>query len=145
MWLIIDHCVKLVRCGVICYAAMLLFFSHSVVSHSLQLHGLHDTRLPCPSPSPGACSNSCPSRWWCHSTIAFFVVPFSSCLQSFPASGPFLMSRLFTSGGQSIEAYAAIARWYFIAPQIKLLTPQYDLKYPNGYTPFWTLSLTCSP
>ena len=57
--------------------------------------------LPCPSPSPRACSNSCPLSWWCHPTISSSVVPFSSCLQSFPASGSFLMSRLFASGCQS--------------------------------------------
>ena len=53
------------------------------------LHGLQHARLPCPSPTPGACSNSCPLSWWCHPTISFSVVPFSSCLQSFPASGFF--------------------------------------------------------
>ena len=65
-------------------------------------HGLQHTRLPCPSPSPRACSNSCPLSQWCHPTISSSVVLFSSCLQSFPASGSFLMSRLFVSGGQSI-------------------------------------------
>ena len=62
----------------------------------------------CPSPSPGACSNSCAWTWWCHPTISFSVVPFSSCLQSFPASGFFPMSRFFTSGGQSIGASASV-------------------------------------
>ena len=65
-------------------------------------HGLQHTRLPCPSPSPRACSNSCPLSQWCHPTISSSVVLFSSCLQSFPASGSFLMSWLFVSGGQSI-------------------------------------------
>ena len=64
-------------------------FSHSVVSNSLWPHGLQHARLPCPSPTPGACWNSCPSSWWCHLTISSSVVPFSSCLQSFPASGSF--------------------------------------------------------
>ena len=64
-------------------------FSCSVVSNSLQPHGLQHTRLPCPSSTPGACSNACPSRWWCHPTILSPVIPFSSCLQSFPASGSF--------------------------------------------------------
>ena len=64
-------------------------FSHSVMSNSLQPHGLQHTRLPCPSPTPGACSNSCPSSQWCHPTISSSVVPFSSHLQSFPASGFF--------------------------------------------------------
>ena len=77
-------------------------FSCSVVSDSLRPHGLQHTRLPCPSPTPRACSNSCPSSWWCHPTISSSVVPFSSCLQSFPASGSFQMSQFFASGGQSI-------------------------------------------
>ena len=64
-------------------------FSCSVVSDSLQPHGLQHTRLPSPSPTPGACSNSCPLSWWCHPTISSSVIPFSSCLQSFPASGSF--------------------------------------------------------
>ena len=71
------------------------------MSNSLQLHGLQNTRLPCPSPTPGACSNSCPSSWWCHPTISSSVVPFSSRLQSFPAPGSFHMSQLFASGSQS--------------------------------------------
>ena len=83
---------------------MLLLFSCSVVSNSLWPHGLHHARLPCPSPSPGTCSNSCPLSQWCHPTIFSSVVPFSSCPQSFPASGSFLLSWLFTSGGQSIGA-----------------------------------------
>ena len=86
---------------------LLLLFSRSVVSDSLQLHGLQNTRLPCPSPSPGACSNTYPLSWWCHPTISSSVVPFSSCLQSFPERGSFLMSGLFSSGGQSIGASAS--------------------------------------
>ena len=65
------------------------------------------TRLPCPSPTPGACSNSCPSSQWCHPTISSSVIPFSSCLQSFPVSGSFQMSQLFASGGQNIGASAS--------------------------------------
>ena len=65
-------------------------------------HGLQHARLPCPSLSPRVCSNSCPLSWWCHATISSSVVPVSSCLQSFPASGSFPMSWLFASGGQSI-------------------------------------------
>ena len=80
-------------------------FSHSVVSDSLQPHGLQYTRLPCPSPTPRACSNSCSSSLWCHSTIS--VVPFSFCLQSFPASGSFPVSQFFTWGGQSIGVSAS--------------------------------------
>ena len=77
-------------------------FSRLVVSDSLWPHGLQHARPPCPSPSPRAYSNSCPSSQRCHPTISSSVVPFSSCLQSFPASGSFPMSQLFTSGGQSI-------------------------------------------
>ena len=76
-------------------------FSCSVVSDSLWPHGLQHTRPPCPSPTPGVDSNSCPLSPWCHPTISSSVVPFSSCLQSFPASGSFKMSHLFASGGQS--------------------------------------------
>ena len=68
------------------------------MSSSLWPHGLQHSRLPCPSPSPRVCSNSCPLSWWCHPTISSSVAPFSSCLQSFPASGFFPMSRLFTIG-----------------------------------------------
>ena len=82
-------------------------FSHSVMSDSLWPHGLQHTRPPCPSPTPWACSNSCPSSRWCHPTISSFVVPFSSCLQSFPASGSFPVSQFFTSGDQSIGASAS--------------------------------------
>ena len=70
-------------------------FSHSVMSNSLWPHGLQHNRLPCPSATPGACSNSCPLSWWCHPIILFSLVPFSSCLQSFPAPGSFLMGQLF--------------------------------------------------
>ena len=70
-------------------------------------HGLQHARLPCPSPSPRACSNSCPLSQWCHPTISSSVIPFS-WLWSFPVSGSFLMSRLFTSGGQSIGALASV-------------------------------------
>ena len=76
-------------------------FSHSVISDSLWPHGLQHARPPCPSPTPGACSNSSPLNWWCHPTISSSVIPFSSRLQSFPASGSFPVSWLFTSGGQS--------------------------------------------
>ena len=81
-------------------------FSHSVVSSSLQPHGLQHARLPCPSPISGACSNSCPSSRWCHPTILYSVVPFSSCLQSFPASGSFTMSQFFASRCQSTAVLA---------------------------------------
>ena len=82
-------------------------FSRSVLSDSLRLHWLQHARLPCLSPTPRACSNSCPSSWWCHPTISSSVIPFCSCLQSFPASGHFPMSQFFTSCGQSIGASAS--------------------------------------
>ena len=82
-------------------------FSRSVVSDSLQPHGLQYTRPPCPSPTPRVYPNPCPLSRWCHPTISSSVIPFSSCLQSFPASGSFPMSQLFTSGGQSIGVSAS--------------------------------------
>ena len=80
----------------------LLLLSLSVVSHSLWPCELQQARLPCPSLSPAACSNLCPLSQWCDPTISPSVTPFSSCLWSFSASGSFPVSRLFTSGGQSI-------------------------------------------
>ena len=77
------------------------------MSNSLQPHGLQYVRLPCPSPTPRACSNSCPSNRWCHPIISSSVVPFSCCFQSFPASGSFQMSQFFASGGQNIGASAS--------------------------------------
>ena len=77
-------------------------FSHSLVSDSLKPHGVQHSRLPCPSPTLGACSNSCSLSRWCYPTISSSVVPFSSCLQSFPASESFQISQFFTSGSQSI-------------------------------------------
>ena len=77
-------------------------FSRSVVSNTLQAHGLQHTRPPYPSPPPGVYSNSCPSSQWCHPDISSSVIPFFSHLQSFPASGSFHMSQFFASGGQSI-------------------------------------------
>ena len=82
-------------------------FSLSVVSNSLWPYGMQHGRLPCPSPTPGVYPNSCPLSQWCHPNISSSVVPFSSCPQSFPASGSFLMSQFFTSGGQSIGAAAS--------------------------------------
>ena len=81
--------------------------SRSVVSNSLRPHELQHTRPPCPSPTPGIYPNSCPLSWWCHITISSSVIPFSSCLQSFPKSGSFQISQLFTSGGQSIGVSAS--------------------------------------
>ena len=82
-------------------------FSRSVVSNSSWPHGPQHTRPPCPSPTPGVYPNSCPLSWWCHPTILSSVIPFSSCPQSFPASGSFQMSRLFASGDQSTEVSAS--------------------------------------
>ena len=82
-------------------------FSHSVMSDSLWPHRLQHTRLPCPSPSPGVCSNSCPLSRWCHPNISSSVIPFSSCPQSFPAPGSFPVSQFFASGGQSIGVSAS--------------------------------------
>ena len=76
------------------------------MSNSLRPHGLQHARFPCPSPTPRACSSSCPSSWWCHPTISSSVVPFS-CPQSFPALGSSPLSQFFASGGQSIGASAS--------------------------------------
>ena len=84
-----------------------LLSSFWVVSESLQPHGLQHTRFPYPLLPPRVCSNSCPLSWWCYSTIWSSAASFSSCLQSFPASGSFPVSQLFTSGGQSIGASAS--------------------------------------
>ena len=85
----------------------LVQFSCSVVSDSLQPRAPQHARPPCPSPTPGVYSNSCPLSWWCHPIISSTVVPFSSCPQSFPASGSFQMSHFFASGGQSIGVAAS--------------------------------------
>ena len=83
-------------------------FNRSVMSNwRLWPHGQQQARPPCPSPTPGVYSNSCPLSRWCHPTISSSVIPFSSCLQSFPASESFPVSRFFTSGGQSIEVSAS--------------------------------------
>ena len=94
--------------GICVPARLLLLFGCSVMFDSLQLHALQHARPPCPSPTPGACSNSCPLSRWCHPTTSSPVVSFSSCLQSFLASGSFLMSCLLTSGDQRIEASASV-------------------------------------
>jgi len=92
---------------------LLVQFSCSVMSDSLQPHEPQHTRPPCPSPTPGAHPNPCPANWWCHPTISSSVVPFSSLPQSFPASGSFQMSQIFTSGGQSIgvSASTSVFQW----------------------------------
>ena len=92
---------------------LLLLFSWSVVSDSLWYHGQQHARPPCPSPTHRACSNSCPQSRWCHPTISSSVVPFSSRLPSFPASGFFPMSQFFASGGQSIQLQYQSFQWIF--------------------------------
>ena len=92
---------------IIVYDISSVQFSLSVVSDSLRPHELQHGRLPCPSPTPGVYSNSCPLSWWCHPTISSSVIPFSSCPQSFQASGSFQMSQLFASGGQNIVVSAS--------------------------------------
>ena len=82
-------------------------FNCSVMSDFLPPHGLQHGRLLFQSTTPGACSNSCPSNWWCHPTISSSVVPFFSCLQSYPASESFPMSQFFILHGQSIGASAS--------------------------------------
>ena len=99
-------------------------FSHSVVSSSLWTHGLQHARLPCPSPTPGAYSNSCPSSPWCYPTISSSVVSFSSCLQSFPAPGSFQVSQFLASGGQSIGVSASAS----------VLTMNIQTWFPLGLT-----------
>ena len=86
---------------------MAVQFSHSVMSDSLRPYGLQHSRPPCPSSTPRACSNSCPSSWWYHPTISSSVVHFSSCLQSFPEPGAFLKSQFFASGCQGIGVSAS--------------------------------------
>ena len=102
-------------------AQIRLLFSRSVVSNSLWSPGQQHTRLPCPSPSPWACSNSCPLSQWCHPAISSSVVPFSSCPQSLSASGSFPMSQLFATGDQRIGASASasvlpmnIQNWFLL-------------------------------
>ena len=87
-----------------CYSGLQsLQFSCLVMSNSLWTHRLQHARLPCPSPTPGTYSNSCPSSGWCHPTISSSVVPFSSCLQSLPELGSFPVSQLFTSVAKVLE------------------------------------------
>ena len=88
------------------HLSLLVSSVSSVMSDSLWPHGLQHARFPCPLPTPKACSYSCPLSCWCHPTISSSVIPFSSCLQSFLASGFFPVSQFFASGGQSIGASA---------------------------------------
>ena len=98
---------------------MLLLFNHQVGYNSCWPHGLQHTRLPCPSPSPEVCSNSCPWSWWCHPTVSSSAALFSFCRQSFPASESFPTSQLFAWGGQNIGVSAStsvlpvsVQRWF---------------------------------
>ena len=134
-------------------------FSYWVMSEFLRPHELHYTRLPCLSPSPAACSNSCPLGWWYHPTISSSVIPFSFCLLSFPASGSLLMSRLL-SGDQSFGASASasvlsvnIQGWFpleltgLITLQSKGLsrvfsTPQFKSINSSALSPLYSLTLT---
>ena len=86
-------------------------FSGSVMSNTLGPRGLQHTRLPSPSPTPRTCSNSCPSSQWCHPTISSSATPFTSCLQSFSASGAFSMSQFFALGSQSIQLQHQSFQW----------------------------------
>ena len=106
-------------------------FSHSFVSNSLRPHGPQHTRFPYPSPTPGAWSNSCRLSQWCHPTISSSVIPFSSCLQSFPASGAFSISQFFSSGGQSTGASASAS----------VLPMNIQDRFPLGWTGW--ISLQC--
>ena len=89
------------------FAVSSVQFSRLVMSNSLRPHGLQHARPPCPSPTPRVYLNSCPLSWWFHPTISSSVIPFSSCRQSFPTSGSFQISQLFTLGGQSIGVSAS--------------------------------------
>ena len=100
------------------FLLMLLLFNHSALSNSLWPHGRQHAWLPCGSQSPEVCSSSCPLNRWCHPTISSSVISFSSCLQSFPASGSFLVSQFFASSGQSIGVSASASnsftfQWIF--------------------------------
>ena len=122
-------------------------FSHSLVSDSLRPHELQHATLPCPSPTPGARSISCPLSWWCHPTISSSVIPLSSCLQYFPASRSFPRCQFFASGGQSIRVSASasvlpmnIQNWFpFRIDCVDLLAVQGILK---SLLQYHTLTLT---
>ena len=103
MWRICESCSVMLEWVMF----ILNQFSCLVVSDSSWPHGLQHAKPPCPSPTPGIYSNSCPLSRWCHPTISSSVVPFSSCPQSFPASGSFPLSQLFSSGGQNIGILAS--------------------------------------
>ena len=105
----IDHYGSTVLNSYSLHMLLLVQFSHSVISDSLWPHGLQPTKIPCPSPTPRAYTNSCPLSWWCHPTISSSVSPFSSFPQSFPASGSFQKSQFFASGGPSIGVSTSVS------------------------------------
>ena len=105
--MVLVSCSLLHLSALACNFFLVIQFSCSVMSDSLWPHEPHHTRPPCPSPTAGVYPNSCPLSWWCHTTISSSVVPFFSCLQSFPASRSFQMSPFFASGGQSIGVSAS--------------------------------------
>ena len=111
---------------------ILLLFSCLVVPNSLWPHELQHTKLPCPSLSPRAYSNSCPLNWWCHPSISYSVAPFSCCLQSFPALGSFPMSQSFTSGGQNIG----------VSPSASVIPMNIQDWFPLGLTGLISLQST---
>ena len=104
-----SHLCSVMICPLPSEILLVQFRSVTQLCQTLQHHGLKHTRPPCPSPTPRAYSNSCPLSRWCHPTISSSVVPFSSCLQTFPASESFRMSQLFASGAQSIGVSASTA------------------------------------
>ena len=105
IWLLYWYCISFLT--ILCLFNSSVQFSHSAMSDSLRPHELQHARAPCPSPTPGVHQNPCPLSRWCHLTISSSVIPFSSCPQSFPTSGSFLISQLFASGGQSIGVSAS--------------------------------------
>ena len=112
---------------------MLCVLSHSIISESLWPHAwTQKIRLPCPSSSPRVCSNSCPLRWWCHPTISSSVIPFSSCPQSFPASGSFLMVWLFTSGS-------------CLVLELQLQHQSFQWIFKTDFLYDWLICSLCSP
>ena len=132
----------------------LVQFSRSVISDSLQPHELQHIRLPCPSATPGPCSNSCPLSQWCHPTISSSVIPFSFCLQSFPGSESFPMSQLFTPGGQSIGVSAStsvlpmtLQEWFplGLTGSVALHSQESSLTTQFENIKSWALSLLYGP
>ena len=125
-----------------------LLFGCSAISGSLQPHGLQHTSLPCPTLSPRVFSSPCLLKWWCHPSISSSVTPFSSCLQSFPASRSFPMCQFFTSGGQSIGASASasvlpmnIHGWFplGLTSLISLLSKELSTVFSSTTVESWTI------